>query len=463
MLVTSPANRSHHPGRERARCLAMVGVVAALLVTGCGTSAIRPAVSPGSTSRATSQPSASPTPPSASPTPQSSDLLAGITASAADVQASADAGNALTVDLLRQLAASQPDANVVDSAYSLATALAMLELGAEGDTQTQIGTVLHSAGISPEQQAAAWKQLDASLLATAQTDGISLDDANAIWLQQGLPFNATFLNTLVQNFSAPSSQVDFSGDPQGAANLINQWVSDATHGMIPSVVSAQDVQSLKLVLADAIYFDADWQHQFIADYTSAGPFYRPDGSQVSAQMMYGELWTLPAYIGDGVTAVEMPYVGGHFVADVIMPTSEALADFVAGMTPATLTGIEQDLTSTDDVDLTLPKFDIASQESLISILQTLGMQDAFDGAADFSGIDGGRDIQVGLLEQRAVMNVDEVGTTAAAATIVGGLGGGGPLPPITYVTLDHPFLFVIRDTITGAIVFTAQVVDPTAS
>ena len=159
----------------------------------------------------------------------------------------------------------------------------------------------------------------------------------------------------------------------------------------------------------------------------------------------------------------MPYVGGHFVADVIMPTSESLGDFVAGLTPATLTGIEQGLSSTEYVDLTFPKFDISSQESLIPILQTLGMQDAFDGDADFSGIDGGRDIQVGLLEQRAVMNVDEVGTTAAAATIVGGLGGGGPLPPITYVTIDHPFLFVIRDTVTGAIVFTAQVVDPTAS
>lgn len=233
--------------------------------------------------------------------------------------------------------------------------------------------------------------------------------------------------------------------------------------MIPSVVSAQDVQALKLVLADAIYFDADWEQQFDPDSTSPGPFTRPDGSQVSAQMMYGELWTLPTYIAGGVTAVEMPYVGGHFVADVIMPTSQSLGDFVAGLTPATLTGIEQGLSSTQYVDLTFPKFDISSQESLIPILQALGMRDAFDGDADFSGIDGGRDIQVGLLEQRAVMNVDEVGTTAAAATIVGGLGGGGPLPPITYVTIDHPFLFVIRDTVTGAIVFTAQVVDPTAS
>lgn len=458
MLVKVPANRIRHPGRGRAWCLAVFGVMVAVLVSGCGTAAVRPSASPSSTSRSTSQPSAS-------PTPQTSDLLAGITVSAADLQASAGAGNALAVDLLQQLASSQPDANFVDSAYSLATALAMLELGAEGDTQTQIGTVLHSAGVTPEQQAAAWKQLDASLLATAQADGISLDVANAIWLQQGLPFNATFLNTLVQNFSAPSSQVDFSGDPQGAANLINQWVSNATDGMIPTVVSANDVQPCKLVLADAIYFDADWLNQFDPDLTAPGPFYLPDGSQVSAQMMMNpEWWTLPTYIGDGVTAVEMPYVGGHFVADVIMPTSQSIGDFVASMTPATLTGIEQNLTSTDRVNLTLPKFDISSQESLIPILQSLGMTNAFDDAADFSGIDGGRDLQVGLLEQRAVMQVDEVGTTAAAATVVGGLGGGcSDCPPPTNIVIDHPFLFVIRDTVTGAIVFTAQVVDPTAA
>ena len=187
-----------------------------------------------------------------------------------------------------------------------------------------------------------------------------------------MPFNATFLNTLVQNFSAPSSQVDFNGDPEAAANLINQWVSSATHGMIPEVVAASDVQSLKLVLADALYFDADWQTQFCPCSTNPGPFHRPDGSQVSAQMMYGELWTLPTHIGDGVTAVELPYVGGHFAADVIMPTSETLADFVAGLTSATLTGIEQALTSTDYVDLTLPKFDISSEESLIPMLQESG-------------------------------------------------------------------------------------------
>ncbi len=496
MSVLPPASQMRHQGRAPARRLAVVGVVVALLGAGCGTAAIRPSGSPSSTSQLTaspSQPSASPsqlsaspspsappspsaspsplsacpTQPSASPAPPASDLLAGVTATAADVQASADAGNALAVDLLQQIASGQPDANFVDSAYSLATALAMLELGAEGDTQTQIGTVLQSAGISPEHQAAAWKQLDASLLATAQTDGISLDDANAIWLQQGLPFNATFLNTLVQNFSAPSSQVDFNGDPQGAANLINQWVCHATDGMIPAVVSAADVQSLNLVLADAIYFDADWKYQFDPGVTAPGPFYLPDGSQVSAQMMNNTddlLWTLPTYVGNGVTAVEIPYVGGHFVTDVIMPTSQTIGDFVAGMTPATLTGIEQGMTSTPYVNLTLPKFDISSQESLIPILQALGMQDVFsEGAADFSGIDGGRDLYVGLLEQRAVMQVDEVGTTASATTDIGGLGGGGPLPPITYVTIDHPFLFVIRDTVTGAIVFTAQVVDPTAS
>ncbi len=363
----------------------------------------------------------------------------------------------------REFELSRPSANFVDSAYSLATALAMLELGAKGTTQAEIATVLHNAGVTPEMQAAAWKQFDASLLATASSDHISLDVANALWLQQGLPFDTSFLNTLVNNFAAPSSQVDFTGDPHGAAAAINKWVSDATHGMIPSVVSASDVAPLKLVIADAIYFDAHWLDPFILNNTSAGTFYRADNSRVTTQLMRAELVTLPTYSGGGVTALEKPYVGGHYVADIIMPTSQSISSFVAGLTPATLTGIEQKLVTRDDVDLTLPKFDISSQESLIPMLQALGMSSAFsDTGADFSGIDHMRDIHVGLVMQRALMKVDEVGTTAAAATLVGGLGGAGPTH-VTVVTFNHPFLFLIRDRTSGAIIFSAQVADPTAS
>ena len=222
--VPSPVGHRRHQGRPTARRLAVFGVVVAVVVAGCGAAAVRPSISPSPTgqpsaspsqlsaspgsptaspsplsaspspggssnpvSACSPQPSASPGPSSASPTAQPADLLAGVTVTAADVQTSAGAGNSLAVDLLQQLEASQPDTNFVDSAYSLATALAMLELGAGGDTQTQIATVLHQAGVSPELQAAAWKQLDASLLATAQADCISLDDANAIWLQQACP------------------------------------------------------------------------------------------------------------------------------------------------------------------------------------------------------------------------------------------------------------------------------------
>ena len=452
--MITPGNRSVYSDRPRTRVRSRVtlGVMLAFLVAGCGTSASHP------TATRTPIPTNRPTP---TVTPQPADLLAGVTVSAADALLPPQDDNAFTVDLLQQFELSRPGANFVDSAYSLATALAMLELGAKGQTQAEIATVLHDAGVTPELQAAAWKQFDAALLATAQTDGISLDVANAVWLQQGLPFNASFLNTLVNNFSAPSSQVDFSGDPQGAATSINRWVSDATHGMIPAVVSASDVQPARLVLADAIYFDAHWVYQFIANNTSAGPFFRPDRSRVSAQLMHSDLLTVPTYSGAGVTALEMPYVGGHYVADIVMPTSQSIGSFVAGVTPSTLTGIEQKLVSTSDVLLTLPKFDITSQESLVPMLNALGMTSAFGAGADFSGIDNQRDLHVGLAMQRARMQVDEIGTTAAAATVIGGMGGAAP-SHVTEVVFDHPFLFLIRDITSGAIIFTAQVVDPTA-
>lgn len=443
-----------HPDLRRAGMLSTL--VVAMVASGCSTTASHPSAS----TSVTPSP-AQTTHPSATPTPEPFDLLAGITVTPGDETAAADDSNALTVDVLHQLELSTPNANFVDSAYSLATALAMLELGAKGDTQTQIAAVMHAAGVSPEQQAAAWKQFDASLLATAHADGISLDVANAIWLQKGLPFDPAFLNTLATNFAAPSSLVDFNGNPTGAAALINKWVSSATHGMIPSVVDASNVQTAKLVLADAIYFDANWKNQFIVDFTSQEPFILSDNSQVTANMMQGGPWTLPAYIGAGVTAVELPYVGGHFVADVIMPTSQTIGAFVASMTPATLTSIDQQLTPID-LNITMPRFKIASSESLIPILEPLGMTDAFTAASDLSGIEPSNQLHVGLLLQRALIHVDEVGTTAAAATVVVGLGAGGA-PPVTLIAIDHPFLFVIRDTTSGAILFTAQVADPTAS
>ena len=451
--AASPARGRHARGRSRR--LLVLSALTAVLASACGATANRP-----SATTASAVPTPTPTP---TATPEPADLLAGVTVTAADALVPPQDDNAFTVDMLQQFELTHVNANFVDSAYSLATALAMLELGAKGQTQSEIATVLHNAGVTPEMQAAAWKQFDASLLATATSDHISLDVANALWLQQGLPFDTSFLNTLVNNFAAPSSQVDFAGDPQGAAAAINKWVSDATHGFIPSVVSAADVQSLKLALADAIYFDAHWLEPFILNETFPGTFHRADGSTVTTQLMHSQLVTLPTYSGGGVTALEKPYVGGHYAADIIMPTSQPISTFVATLTPAALTGIEQKLVSTVDVLLTLPKFDIASQGSLIPMLQALGMTSAFSvTAADFSGIDHLKDIHVGVVMQRARMQVDEVGTTAAAATLIGGLGGAGP-SHVTQVTFDHPFLFLIRDLTSGAIIFSAQVADPTAS
>lgn len=445
-------------GSPTHRVLRRTGMLSILVVTlaasGCSST------SSSLTPRASATPAQTSTP-SATATPEPFNLLAGITVTAADEIAAAQGSNALTVDVLQKVELSKPNGNFVDSAFSVATALAMLELGAKGDTETQIAAVMHAAGVTPEQQAAAWKQFDASLLATAHADGISLDVANAIWLQKGLPFDPAFLNTLATNFGAPSSQVDFSGNPTAAAALINKWVSTATHGKIPSVVNPSGVQTAKVVLADAIYFDAHWKNQFIVDFTGQEPFFRADDSEVMANMMQGGPWTLPAYIGSGATAVELPYVGGHFAADIIMPTSETISAFVASLTPATLTSIDQQLTPID-INITMPRFNIASSELLIPVLEPLGMTDAFTNAADLSGIEPSGGLQVGVLLQRALIHVDEVGTTAAAATVVEGLGGGGA-PPYTEIAIDHPFLFVIRDTTSGAILFTAQVNDPTAS
>ena len=458
-----PAPATPRQGRERPRRLALTFTATALLAAACGSPTATP------TRSMTPRPTQTQTPtPTAAATPQSTDLLTGITVTTADVKAAVASDNALTVDLLQQLESSSSDGNFVDSAYSLATVLSMLELGAAGDTQTQIAAVLDSQGVSAAQQAAAWKQLDASLIATATADGISLDTANGIWLQSGLQVDKAFLDTLVNDFSAPSSQVDFQGDPQGSANTINQWASSATKGMIPSVVTAAQLRAMEMVLANAVYFNADWQTQFNPAMTSPGPFFPDfsnDNDQITIPMMNSEDWTLPYYSRNQVAAVELPYVGGHYAADIVMPWAESISAFVAGLTPSSLAGILQDLSSTENIDLSMPKFDVSSDLSLGQTLETLGMPDAFSGPANFNGIVSGGGLQLGFVQQNALLQVDEIGTTAAAVTVVGGLGGGGegPIPPATYLDVDEPFLFLIRDTTTGAIVFAAQVTDPSIS
>jgi serpin B len=335
----------------------------------------------------------------------------------------------------------------------------MLDVGAAGETDTQIRTVLGIPG-----GGAAVAPSHAALACADETDGTSNDNqlsiANSLWGQTGMPFQPGFLSVLDTGYAAPLQQVDFENDAGGATDTINGWVSGRTQGKIPALFAPGDLDgNTRLVLANAIYFNGVWASGFSPDATTMAPFTLGDGSVVSASTMAGTV-SLAQGAGQGFSVVELPYKGGVMVMDFLLPQG-ALSDLEASLTADGLRGALASVGRPSQVELLLRKFSFSTRVRLNQVLAGLGMPDAFDMAkADLSGIDGGMDLYVALVVQQAFVEVDEQGTVAAAAT-----GAGVSLKTAVEtptVAIDHPFLFLVRDTQTGSILFMGRVEDPRA-
>ena len=380
------------------------------------------------------------------------------TAGSGDV---AGAEQGFSLALLRELDRSDSSPNPLISPSSLAIALSMLELGARGDTRTQISQALGTGGFTPEQQATDWAALDASLAGAAK-GGVTFNSANGLWMQQGFPLEPSFLSQLARLFSSGVWQVDFAHHPAQSVAALNQWVARQTHGHITQLFSAALDPDTVLVLANAEYLDARWERPFTT--TSSGPFDLATGRTVTVHLM-GEPETQPLSVpvttGPGVDAAQLPYVGGRLAALVIMPRSGSLPGFVASLTTARLQQIVSSLEPTS-VDLTLPELSLQSDNHMVPVLQGLGMNDAFDpDRADLSGISR-RPLVVTAVEQHDTLDVNPIGSVASAATGMGISTAAVEVAPMS-ITFNHPFLFLVRDTQSGAILFEAQVNDPSES
>jgi serpin B len=382
----------------------------------------------------------------------------------------ATAEEAFSLALLRQINTSgAADANVVASPSSLATVLAMLEVGARGSTAAQIAAALGTSSLSGARQAAGWRALGADETAAARRAGIDLTSADSLWTQTGLPLGPGFMSEMSGQFAAGVWQTDFRGHPDQAAAALNSWVDTQTHGLItrlfdPGVITPMTA----LVLANAVYFNGRWQTVFDAAKTVDGTFHAAGDASVSVPFMTlsAPLRMTPLTITDlGDTsgtpesggappyeAVELPYKGGRFAALVVMPTTGTLADFVNGLTPSSFGRIVGGLRRTGAV-LSLPRFQLTDAHDLNGVLESMGVRDIF-GPADLTGLSP-TPLVVQQVEQRAFLKVDESGTKAAAATGVA-TATAAPLA----VTIDRPFLFLVRDMKTGAVLFESEVENP---
>jgi serpin B len=350
------------------------------------------------------------------------------------------------------------DGNLFFSPYSVSLALAMTFAGARGDTEAEMAQTLHFT-LPQEQLHPAFNALDLSLTADAGADsGFQLNLANAIWGQQGFDFLPAYLDRLAVNYGAGLQLADFTDPAQReqARAMINTWVSAETQGKIKELfVEGTLTEATRLVLANAIYFRADWETPFPAESTDPAPFTLLDGSQVQVPTMSRRAST--GYTAaDGVEAVELYYKGDRASLVILLPAAGQFEAFEAGLEAGQVEDLLQRLQPTD-LQLYLPKFEYAASLDLAGTLAGMGMPAALSpGGADFSGMTGERDLHITGVVHKAFVAVDEKGTEAAAAT--GVTVGVTSMPQ--EVRVDRPFLYVIRDRETGTLLFVGRVLDP---
>lgn len=385
--------------------------------------------------------------------------------SAEDLAELAGGNSAFAFDLYQLLKESK-DGNLFYSPYSISLALAMTYAGARGETERQMADALHYT-LPQDRLHSAFNGLDLELARRGQVaqgkdgGGFRLNIANAIWGQTGYQFLPEFLDTLAESYGAGLRLLDFASDPEEARLTINNWVSDQTEGRIKDLIPPGLIHALtRLVLTNAIYFNAAWAEPFEVESTVDGPFTLLDGGQVTVPMMQGTE-SLGYAEGPGYQAVELPYDGRELSMVILLPEAGGFETFEGGLDAGQVESIVHDLTYRQ-VALTMPRFEFESEFDLAETLAALGMPVAFSGDADFSGMDGGRNLFISEVVHKAFVSVDEAGTEAAAATaVVMEVMAALPEEPVE-VIIDHPFIFFIRDIETGAILFIGRVVDPAA-
>ena len=363
-----------------------------------------------------------------------------------------DATTAFGLELLRETVSGDERANIVLSPLSASMALGMTLNGAGGGTFDAMRSTLGFQGLSQAEINRAYADL-IDLLTTLDPT-VRFEIANAIWTAEDVPFHQAFLDAVAEAFSAETASADFAD----AATLeaINAWVEDATDGKIPTILEQLDPDQVALLL-NAIYFDGAWTTEFDPAETRTRPFTLDDGSSVQVEMMsisdeeFPLAWT-PEY-----SAAELPYGGGAYAMLIVVPSGDARA-FASSLDEAAWTGILESLAPVEVDALSIPRLAIDYDAFLNDALKAMGMEPAFRNGADFTGMSPVEDqLCIDFVRQKTFLEVDERGTRAAAVTAVG-VGETS----FTGLVADRPFLFAIRERLSGALLFTGLIGDPTA-
>lgn len=392
----------------------------------------------------------------------------------------AASANAFAVDFYRQLVSARPDDNLVCSPLSASCALSMLLEGARGDTAAQVATALHESDPQSPERGERWSKLLTSINAGWEQipPAHELTMANAMWVEQTMPLREPFRTVLTEQYQASAQSVDFKHDAEGARAAINQWVKDRTHDRIVDLMPESSLdQRTRLVLTNAVYFKGAWVYPFAEKLTVDGPFTLPDGTTVQTPMMTGDRRLPQGPIvryaeHDGFKAAELPYkffagqnrtmIDRGVVMLILLPDQpDGLPDLEQRLSPGLLDELFE-RRSMHMLDLTMPRYRLEGDFDLIDTLKALGILLAFEPYhADLSGIAGRPgQLYVSAAVQKAYIDVDEKGTEAAAATGIAIAEASLRNAPLATFHVDRPFLFILREQRSGAVLFIGRVLDP---
>ena len=369
------------------------------------------------------------------------------------------ASNAFGFDLYARLKASQK--NLICSPVSASIALTMAAAGARGETRREMAGALHLGATGDRQPHASFGSLLDALQKRDGQEGVALQVANRLWGQDGLAFKPALLNRLRATYGAPLETVDFVRQTEAARVTINHWAAVQTHDRILEVLQEGDVDGdTRLVLTNAVYFKGAWAVQFRKGETIDHAFAAPDGNIVTKMMRRRGNFRYAR--SRGVQIAELPYRGGLSMVVVLPDAADGLDAVEARLADGYqgwLKALDLEL-----LDLELPRWTVSSHLSLAKPLAAMGMPAAFSSRADFSGMTDHERLCIDRVLQQAFVDVNEEGTEAAAVTavVIRSISDVVDTRKPTVFHADHPFMYLIRDTNTGAILFIGRVVDPQA-
>lgn len=365
---------------------------------------------------------------------------------------------------LYQVIRANSQANLIYSPYSISQAFSMVYAGARGQTEAEMAQVLRF--LPQDVHHLVFNALDQRLGALVEDengdeeDRFQLNIANAVWGQIGLPFVEAYLITLAEQYGAGLQATDFAQEPEAAREEINRWVAEQTAERIQDILPPGAIDpNTRLVLANAIYFNAAWRFPFNEDATRDGPFTLLDGSQVTVPLMRQNGARVLYAEGPDYQAIALPYAGDAVQMLIILPETGQFDAVEAALSADVLNQVRNQ-TQLRDVSLTMPRFEFDTDLDLSQLLTEMGLIKPFTGAADFSGIVDGGGLFISDALHRGTITVDEEGTEAAAVTVI---VLAESMLETAEVTLDRPFIFAIMDQQTGTILFLGRVLNPAAS